>query len=71
MRFLVTVTYREPTFEERLGRDGPPYAWTFDVDAPDAETARAIAEARFGEAAQQSGVGWPREVIDWHVVEAN
>lgn len=70
MRFFVTVAYREPEFEKRIGRHGPAYRWTFEIDAPDAQTALELADGRFHEVAVQSGVGWAREIIGWHVLAA-
>ncbi len=70
MRLRVTVFYREPTFEARLGRRGPPYRWEYEIEAVDAPTAIAIACREFDEVARASGVGWAREIVAWDVTAA-
>lgn len=68
--FSVTVFYREPTFEARIGRVGPPFAWTFTVHAYDAESAVALAREEFEEMARASSVGWTRVVVAWDITLA-
>ena len=65
MRYLVTIFYREPTYELEVGRKASPYRWRFD-DIDVASEPEAVAEAtrRFREIERLSGVGWQRDVLD-------
>lgn len=64
----VRIQYREPTFEARIGRVGPPYEWTYEVSAPDSESAIGAALRRFTTVAEASQVRWVREVVGVQVL---
>lgn len=55
MRLLVTVFYREPTFEARIRRRGAPYQWTLEIEASDASAAISMARRGFDAVAAESG----------------
>jgi len=61
--YSVTIHYREPAFELRLRRQGPPYRFTFDVRARDERCAVEVARRKFDEMARLSSVGWVREIV--------
>ena len=61
--YQVTIYYREPTFEERIGRTGAPYRFTFDVSALTERGAVRKARDRFDQMARLSSVGWVREIV--------
>jgi 1,2-phenylacetyl-CoA epoxidase PaaB subunit len=65
--YSVTIYYREPAFELRLRRQGPPYRYTFDVRARDERSAVEMARRQFDEMAQISSVGWAREIVEIEV----
>ena len=65
----VRIHYREPSFEARLGRQGAPFVWTYEVQAGDATTAIGAALRTFEEAAASSRVRWVRKVVDVVVAE--
>lgn len=62
--FLVTIHYREPTYEKKMGRGPKSYKWTFSIKAQDEETAKSKAVAEFKQTTALSWVGWGREVIE-------
>lgn len=65
--YLVTVLYREPLFERSIGRRGPPYRWTFELQATSRALAIEEARRRFEACRLESSVGWEREVVGWEV----
>lgn len=64
MRFLVTVVYREPTYEAYAGKPPTFYRWTFAVDSADERGAKDEALRRFHVMERLSRVSWVREVIE-------
>ena len=61
-RFVVTILYREPTWEARFGRRARPCGGAFEVDAPDALTALATALVEFKQLEASSFTGWIRDI---------
>jgi hypothetical protein len=62
--YRVTIRYREPGFERRLGRSGAEaYRWTYRIEAIDVEAARQDAVRQFEDTAKQSQVGWRRDIV--------
>ena len=61
-RFDVTIHYREPTYEDVVGRKECAYRWTFQLSAVDEADARNQALDEFRETERLSGVGWVREI---------
>ncbi|MBW2528250.1 MAG: hypothetical protein JRI23_29000 [Deltaproteobacteria bacterium] len=61
--YSVTIYYREPTFEKRLGREGEPYRFTFEIRARTEQGAVRAARRQFWEMARLSSVGWVREIL--------
>ena len=66
-RYLVTVLYREPLFERSIGRRGPPYRWTFELEATSRTVAIEEARRRFEACRLESSVGWEREIVAFEV----
>ena len=64
--FRVTIRYREPGFEARLGRVGDAYRWTYRIEAIDREAATRDALQQFEETARQSQVSWRRDIVSIH-----
>jgi len=62
-RYLVTIHYREPTYEQHTGRGPRPYRGTFAVDAPHEDAAVARAREAFRRWSEASGVSWVREEV--------
>lgn len=62
-RYAVTVFYREPTFEQRVGRQGEPYQFTFELLAGSEQAAILAATERFWDMARLSSVSWVREIL--------
>jgi hypothetical protein len=69
-RYLVTVYYREPTYELFSGAKAEPYHWTFEVEADDVEAAKRESLRQFRELASVSSVGWIRRIVSVRVVSA-
>jgi hypothetical protein len=61
--YTVVVYYREPTYEVRHGDKAEPYQFTYEVMAVDEDDARAAALAQFRATADDSQVGWVRQVL--------
>lgn len=61
--YKVTVSYREPSYEERAGPRANPYQWTYTVLAGSEEQARRRALEEFEEVTRLSSVGWSRQVV--------
>ena len=61
--FLVTIRYREPTYELQTGVTRTPYKWTYRIEAITAALAKEIAIGQFHAVAALSSVGWVREVV--------
>lgn len=61
--FRVRIHYREPTYEMYAGSKRKPYHWTYQIVAPDAAAAKALALEEFHAMARNSGVSWTREVV--------
>ncbi len=68
--YLVTVLYREPLFERSIGRRGPPYRWTFELEATSRALAIEEARRRFEACRLESSVGWEREIVAFEVDSA-
>ena len=62
-KFLVTVFYREPTYEQRVGDKAEPYRWTYRIAASTDRLAERAALAEFRRVASRSGSGWIRRVV--------
>ncbi len=62
-RFVVTVSYREPTWEARFGARAHPCGGAFEVEAPDALTALATALVEFRQLEVTSFTGWIRDIV--------
>lgn len=45
------------------GPKARPYHWTYEVEAPNAETAKRLALREFEWTSRHSGVGWSRQVL--------
>jgi hypothetical protein len=69
--YKVTVSYREPTYEERTGPRAVPFRWTYTLLADSADHARRRALSEFDEVTRQSSVGWSRQVVAVDVREAD
>ena len=61
--YLVTIEYREPTYELRTGPRERPYDWTYEIVASDEAAARESALREFWWVTRASNVGWIREVV--------
>jgi hypothetical protein len=61
--YRVTIRYREPGFERRLGRSGEAYRWTYRIEALDPDSATRRAVEQFEDTARQSQVGWRRDIV--------
>lgn len=61
--FLVTIRYREPEFEARLGGVSHPYSWTYRIAAVNADRAAAIGVREFEATARASSVSWRRDIV--------
>ena len=59
--YVVQIVYREPGYAERSGIHRS-YSGRFVVRARSLQTALAEAKSRFEQVAQQSGVGWIRDI---------
>ena len=65
-RFLVTIHYREPTYERRVQERAArlhPFRASFEIRAGDMDQAREAALAEFRAVALESGSGWVRKVV--------
>lgn len=62
--YLVTISYREPTYEEQQGREPKVYQHRIRVRAGSTEEAAATARTLFAQAQKDSGVGWIREITN-------
>ena len=69
--YLVTIYYREPTYERYHGAKEKPYHWTYRVRAKGEKSARDGALMEFREMARLSNVGWGREVESVEVCGVN
>jgi hypothetical protein len=65
--YLVTIEYREPTYELRVGPKTRPFGWTYEIVAADESSARESALREFWWVTRASSVGWVREVVGVHV----
>lgn len=63
VRYAVTIYYREPSFEQRLGRQGEPFRFTFVVLARSKAGAILQARQQFEEMARLSSVAWVRDIV--------
>ncbi|MFW6089826.1 MAG: hypothetical protein ACODAB_08735 [Gemmatimonadota bacterium] len=61
-RYVVTLVYREPTYEAARGHGPTSYRGSFRVEAASAHDAELEARRRFEAWARRSSVGWVREV---------
>ncbi len=61
--YKVTVSYREPTYEERTGPRATPFRWTYSLLADSADHARRRALSEFHEVTRLSSVGWTRVIV--------
>jgi hypothetical protein len=68
--YLVTIEYREPTYELRAGAKPRPYGWTYEIVAADESAARESALEEFRWVTRASSVGWIREVVGVTVRQA-
>ena len=62
-RYVVTIYFREPTFEARIGRKERPYRVSYDVTAASVERAEQSAIAQFEQTALDSWVSWVRQIV--------
>jgi hypothetical protein len=72
-RYRVSIPFREPTFEQRIGRppSSPPFMARYEVVAHSPQDAQDRALEIFHEMASRSGVGWIREPMEAEIrVEA-
>lgn len=63
MPFLVTLSYREPTYALRRGLEPRTHRRTYHVVATSAAEAAEVAHERFRTEYLASGVGWVCEVV--------
>ena len=61
-RYEVTIRYREPSYERKVGPKAEPYRWTFEIVSDDDATARDRAVGQFREMERLSSVGWVRVI---------
>ena len=69
-RYLVTIHYREPTYEQHVGRGPKVYRGSFAVEASHVDAAVARAREAFRAWSQASSVSWVREEVAVSVREA-
>jgi hypothetical protein len=65
-RFLVTVLYRQPTYEKHACDDVSrlhPYRASYEVVTDDEGRARELAVREFRRTARESGSGWVRLIV--------
>ncbi len=62
-RYVVTIEYREPTFERHAGIEPRPRRGTFVVFAETEEAAAVGGVYEFRRIEALSGVGWSRDVV--------
>jgi hypothetical protein len=60
--FLVTVTYREPSYELRAGAKPKPFVASFRISAETGEEAERLAVEEFQRQEQSSFVSWSRVI---------
>ena len=68
--YRVTVSYREPDYEARVGPRLNPYRWTYTIVADGEEQARLSALLEFRQMTMLSSVGWHRVVVGVDVAPA-
>ena len=61
-RYEVTIRYREPSYEQAVGRKAEPYRWTYEIVSDDDADARQLAVGKFREMERLSSVGWIRVI---------
>jgi hypothetical protein len=61
-RYEVTIRYREPSYEQAVGRKAEPYRWTYEIVSDDDDDARERAVGKFREMERLSSVGWVRVI---------
>lgn len=69
-KYVVQVTYREPTYAEASGTERD-YTWSWRIEAGSEDDARQEALAEFRKMQALSSVGWIREVVRTRVTEAS
>jgi hypothetical protein len=67
--FIVTIAYREPTFELHIGRGPTLYSGTFVVVSENEDDAVALALSEFRRVEALSWVGWSRAVESLSVAQ--
>jgi len=65
--YMVAIEYREPTYEERVGKKPEPYRWTFQITATTEAEASQAALREFRTIERLSGVGWTRNIVSINV----
>ena len=69
-KFRVRIMYREPNFEDSIGRKEDPFTWTYRINAVDEAAAIALAINEFHATAKLSSVGWVRNIVSVEVIDA-
>ena len=67
-RYEVTIRYREPSYEQAVGRKVEPYRWTYELVSDGDDDARKRAVGEFRKMERLSSVGWIREIEQIDVI---
>ena len=62
--YRVSISYREPSYEMRVGPKEKAFHWRYEVKASDEQSAIDSALEEFKQMARMSRSGWVREVTE-------